>query len=83
MSLATVITTIIFLAIAIYCSVEIYDFIQVRRGIFPRKSETTLDDIRRLRDEGYRNIAVRRFMRMRENRHKYTDVGAKQKVDEL
>lgn len=83
MTAGFVVSTIVFGAIAIYGAVELYDFIQVRRGIFPKQSETTLDDIKQLRDKGYDNIAVRRFMKMPENRGLYTSKGADKLVKEL
>tara|TARA_B100001778_G_C18405700_1_gene546334 strand:+ start:540 stop:791 length:252 start_codon:yes stop_codon:yes gene_type:complete len=83
MSLSTVVVSCFVLAIVLWTGTRIYDRIQTRRGIIPESSETTLDDIRRLRDEGRTAVAIRRFMELPENRNLYTEEGAKRKVEEL
>lgn len=83
MSFEIVVGAIIAIAVIIYLLGELYDFIQVKRGIFPRKSETTIEDIKRLRDEGHTAIAISRFRDLPENRKIYTEYGARKKIQEL
>lgn len=83
MTLASVAGVIILIAVGLWALSECYDYIQVKRGIYPRKSQTTLEDIKRLRDQGRKGIAVKRFRQLQENRRIYTEYGAAKKVEEL
>lgn len=69
--------------VSLYCAIEIYDFIMVKKGIFPPKENTSLDDIKAMKKRGYSNMALRRFMRMPSNKGIYTLKGAKIQVDAL
>lgn len=83
MEIGEVVGGIAILTAVIWLGVELYDFVQVKRGILPRRSETTLDDIKRLRDSGRETLAVRRFRQLPENKGIYTLVGANKMVKEL
>jgi len=83
MEIGEVAGLIVLLSVVIWGSGEIYDFIKVRQGIFPKKAETTLSDIKRMRDAGHDVFAVRRFRQMPENRGLYTLRGAQKIVDQL
>ena len=49
-------------------------------GGVPKPSETTLDDIKNLRDYGPLGIAVKSFEQLPSNKKMYTDFGARAKV---
>ena len=83
MGIGEVAGSIVVLAIIIWGGFEIYDYIQVSRGVFPKKSDTTLEDIKRMRDSGYESYAVRRFRQLPENKRVYTLYGAVKQVKEL
>lgn len=83
MSVGEFFGTVAIVAILIWVSAQLYDYIQVKRGKFPKSSDTTLDDIRKLRDDGHIGIAIKRFQQMPQNKGLYTDQGAEQKVKEL
>ncbi|MAR90388.1 MAG: hypothetical protein SV765_18925 [Pseudomonadota bacterium] len=83
MTVGEFLATVAFATFAIWGSAQLYDYVQVKRGKFPRASRTTLSDIRRLRDEGHIGIAVKRFQQMPENKGLYTDQGAEKKVKDL
>ena len=83
MEIGEVAGVIVLLSAAIWGGGEMYDFIKVRQGVFPRKAETTLPDIKRMRDAGYDVFAVRRFRQMPENKGLYTLRGAQKMVDQL
>lgn len=83
MTFAVVVGLIIFIAVVLFLFGEIYDFVQVKRGVFPKKSESTIEDIKKLRDAGYMEAAIKRFQALPENRRIYTEYGATQKIKEL
>jgi len=83
MEIGEVAGVILLLSIATWGCAEMYDLVKVKQGVFPRKSETTLADIKRMRDAGYDAYAVRRFRQMPENRGLYTVRGAQKMVDRL
>ena len=83
MGFGEVFATLALITVSIWLLLQAYDYIQVKRGIFPKPSETTIDDIKRLRDNGHVGIAVKRYKQLPENKGLYTDKGAQKKVDEL
>lgn len=83
MTMGEVAAGIIIASAAIWCSIELYDLVQVKRGVFPKKADTSLEDIKKLRDSGHTNMAVRRFKNMPENKGLYTARGAAKRVGEL
>ncbi|GLU39981.1 hypothetical protein [Pseudomonas sp. NBRC 100443] len=83
MAIGEVFATLFILAFLIWGGGQLYDLIQIKRGVFPKPSETTLADIKRLRDQGYMGIAIKRFQLLPENKGLYTEKGARKKVEEL
>src|SRR5690606_34969935 len=75
--------TLAFITLGIWLLSQGYDKFQIWRGAFPKPSETTLDDIRRLRDQRHLGIAVKRFQQMPENRGVYTEKAAFERVRSL
>ncbi|OUS24995.1 hypothetical protein A9Q99_22375 [Gammaproteobacteria bacterium 45_16_T64] len=70
-------------AVIVWSGMWVFDFILVQKGILPKKSETTIEDVKRLRDQGREGWAVRRFQQMPENKGLYTSKGADKLVEEL
>ncbi|MED5611483.1 hypothetical protein VV867_27595 [Pseudomonas sp. JH-2] len=83
MAVGELFATLALITLAIWCCGQLYDLVQIRRGKFPSPARTTLDDIRRLRDEGYMGIAIKRFQQLPENKGLYTEKGARKKVEQL
>lgn len=83
MTFGEVVGYISIFAISAWCLFEAYDRIQVSRGIFPSKAETTLDDIKKMRDSGHASYAIRRYRQMPENKGIYTLKGATKIVKKL
>ncbi|OUS28194.1 hypothetical protein A9Q99_11680 [Gammaproteobacteria bacterium 45_16_T64] len=74
---------IIALSVGICGSIELYDFIQVKKGAFPKQKGITLEDIKKMRDDGHESFAIRRFRKMPENKGLYTLKGASEKIASL
>ncbi|OUS07819.1 hypothetical protein A9Q81_01090 [Gammaproteobacteria bacterium 42_54_T18] len=83
MAIGEIAGSIIILTAVIWLGTELYDLIQVKRGIFPKKSETTVEDIKKLRDTGHESLAVKRFRQLPEHKGIYTLKGASKMVSEL
>jgi len=83
MTVETFLATVAIATLAIWLSAQLYDWLLTWRGVFPKPSETTLEDIRRLRDQGCVGIAIKRFRQLPENRGIYTSKGADKMVSEL
>jgi len=76
-------STIAAISLLVWFGSHLYDWVNIWRGVFPKPSNTTIDDIRQLRDKGYVGIAIKRFRQLPENKGIYTLKGADKIVSKL
>ena len=78
------VSSIIFIAVLLLSTTTaLRDYWLTYKGVLPAVEQTTLDDIKRLRNEGKMSWAIKRFRQLPENKNKYTLRGAKEIVDGL
>jgi hypothetical protein len=63
--------------------INIQEYWLISKGELPSADSVTLEDIKKLRDEGEVGWAIKRFRQLPENRKKYTLRGAKEAVEAL